>query len=63
MGGIYRDRSKNTLSVLPIDVGYERQPRALLLESPGRFSGPESQFLSTVFAFKIKVSIIFTMIQ
>ena len=42
MGGIYRDRSKNTLSVLPIDVGYERQPRALFLESPGRFSGPES---------------------
>ena len=42
MGRIYRDGYKNTLSVLPIDVGYERQPRALFLEGPGRFSGPES---------------------
>ena len=64
MGRIYRDGSKNTLSVLPIDVGYERcQPRALFLESPVRFSGLESQFLFAVFAFKIKVSKIFAMIE
>ena len=43
MERIYRDGSKNTLSVLPIDVGQERcQPRAMFLESPARFSGPES---------------------
>ena len=63
MGRIYRDRFKNTLSGLPIDVGYERQPRALFLESPVMFSGMESQFLFAVFAFKIKVSITFTMTQ
>jgi len=36
---------------------------SLFLERPGKFSGPESYFVFTVFTFRIKISIILKMIQ
>ena len=40
-----------------------RGTRSLFLESSRSFSGPQSCFVYTVFTFKIKVSIILTMMQ
>ena len=42
---------------------YEIRNRGPFLECPGNFSGLESCFMFTVYAFKIKVSIILKMIQ
>ena len=46
-----------------LSKGWNCLARDLFLESPGSFSGPKNCFMFTVFAHKIKVSIILKMIQ